>query len=87
MKPQIPDEFWTKLEQYTRKYSGLAAEMIIEDALSSMGKSSYQEISIPEVPVFLDKLADRLSHFASPKTSENYRKKLIDLFNQTFLSL
>ncbi len=86
-RKNTPEFFWKSLKDLLVEHTGIIADLLIEEALLEMNKSSVEEITIPEVPVFLDRLYRELEKIMSPAFLERFKEKTIKLFNETFTSL
>ncbi len=83
----IPEDFWTELDRILKRYTGIVGELLLQEALQSMGKNGKEEVLITEAPVLLERLLYELNKIASPAFFKRFKRDVIKLFNETFTSL
>ena len=83
----IPEDFWTELDRILKRYTGIVGELLLQEALQSMGKNGKEEVLITEAPVLLERLLHELNKIASPAFFKRFKRDVIKLFNETFTSL
>ncbi len=82
----IPCSFWEGLEMVMLRHLGPIAWLVMEESYASFGKKK-EEISIPELPSFLQEVVAKAEEYAGRELGEKVKVEVIALFNSTFTSI